>query len=462
MAFYPIARDIQGLNLPGIMQAQQNYRLGEAKLAKYGREAKREEKMTGLRAGAIAGDRSMLDEIASFDPEAAAEIVKYRDTVSESEREKFMRDARIVTQAVEGLGENPSSMQIQGLLSQLSENGISEKSFPFLRDEDIANVASQPERLQRIMPQIAAAVEQMQKRARGMEAEPRETRERKEGDKILTEEYDPISGKWGPLSEAPRSTRAKDTAKWSEPRFDKGVGKWYQENMETGKRDYESVPTGMEITAGGATVRTGVPMQKKTAASLEDKVISATNGLARVRSIKSSFRPEYQTVATRWDALKTAFQEKAAGIPALEWVGKQFGEGDRQLLRDFTVYKRRSIENLNLYIKEITGAQMSIQEAQRLTRGMPNPGKGLLDGDSPTEFYAKLIDVERSLKKATARYVYALKNGLDPLAMNIDEIENVMSRRWGDVYNSLPKDMDEVMRQAEADKRVAEEFGLGL
>ncbi len=198
------ALEIQGLNLPGIMMAQQQYKLGEAQLAKYGREAEKDKLTTGLRAGAVSGDKDMLNTLAAIDPASAKAILEFTESASEQEREKFLRDARIVTQGLRDLGPNPTPVQMQQFMAQLRQGGVSETSFPFMRQDDIANVAAQPERLQRMMPQLAAAVEQMQKRARAYETEPRETRERKVGDQIVTEEYDPTAGKWSEISEGPR------------------------------------------------------------------------------------------------------------------------------------------------------------------------------------------------------------------------------------------------------------------
>lgn len=233
----------------------------------------------------------------------------------------------------------------------------------------------------------------------------------------------------------------------------------------TGKMIGDAPPTGglrakFNAKTGTFEVSTGSDITTKTKGALEEGIVNATDSLVTIKDIKDSFLPEYQTIATRWEAFKTGVQEKVEGIPPLEWVANQFGEGDRQLLRDFTVYKRRAFDNMNTVIQQISGTAVSPAEADRLIRQLPNPGTGFFDGDSPTQFYGKLLDVERSLKRVVARYSYARRNGIDPMAMDLMEIEGIMEERWRDIFKSLPQDQDEVERASETDRRVKEEFGL--
>ena len=174
---------------------------------------------------------------------------------------------------------------------------------------------------------------------------------------------------------------------------------------------YDAAGRPLIQVGGGAGVG---EMQKKTRGDIEKTLFGAQEGLARLSDVEARFRPEYQEIGTRWDAFKASWLEKA---------GVDIAPADQQLLRDFTAYKRDSIDNINRYIKEITGAQMSEAEAGRLTKGMPNPGTGIFDGDSPTEFISKLKATTASLRKASARYVYALRNGLDPQSIPLDRME---------------------------------------
>lgn len=209
----------------------------------------------------------------------------------------------------------------------------------------------------------------------------------------------------------PGAEKAKDPRYSGDLKFDAAVGKHYQTNPKTGKREYTSSPTGMEITTSdGTTIRTGVPrggMQKKTRGNIEGKLLGAREGLARLHSIAERFKPEYQEIPTRlgvaWTGLKARF---GAGDISPE---------DRRSLTDFVKYRRGAISNINLYIKEITGAQMSEAEADRLRLAVPDPGEGIYPKDDPITFKAKMDSAVEDLEKAAVRYEHYLNQGItDP------------------------------------------------
>ncbi len=183
-----------------------------------------------------------------------------------------------------------------------------------------------------------------------------------------------------------------------------------------------SVPysTGMdiEVTEGGTHIRTGVGrtaggMQRRTAGTLEDKILNTVEGIQRLEQIAQNYRPEYQELGTRWKTFTSKWKEKLRGTPIEKWVDLGLEPDDKVLLENYTAFRRDAIDNINRHIKEITGAQMSEKEANRLRKAMPDPGEGLLDGDSPTEFESKWKSANTALRMAQARYVYLLKSGMD-------------------------------------------------
>lgn len=222
--------------------------------------------------------------------------------------------------------------------------------------------------------------------------------------------------------------------------FDTAVGKYYQTNPKTGKREYSSPLTGMEITTpGGVTIRTGVPrggaggMEKKTRGDIEKKLVGAREGLSRLRGIATKFKPEFQEIPTRlgvaWTGLKARF---GAGDISLE---------DRRGLTEFADYRRDAISNINLYIKDITGAQMSATETDRLRLAVPDPGEGIFGGDDPITFQAKLDSAIRDIEKAATRYEHYLAQGItDP---------EEMARR-------MPLDAMPIYVNPETDERIVE------
>ena len=209
---------------------------------------------------------------------------------------------------------------------------------------------------------------------------------------------------------------------YGETKWDGRVGKWYQLNPKTGKREYTSPLTGMEITTPeGLTVRTGVRtgMQKKTTGDIEKKLVGAREGLARLRGIAAKYRPEFQEIPTRlgvaWTGLKSRF-------------GKgRVDSQDRRLLTEFADYRRDAISNINLYIKDITGAQMSATETDRLRLATPDPGEGIFGGDDPITFESKLRSAIQDIEKAAVRYEYYLDKGItDPEEMSRQSPLNTM------------------------------------
>jgi hypothetical protein len=85
---------------------------------------------------------------------------------------------------------------------------------------------------------------------------------------------------------------------------------------------------------------------------------------------------------------------------------------DKKALSDFSNYKKTTVATMNEEIKRLTGAQMSESEAKRLMGGMPNPGTGFFDGDSPTEFEGALKATYKNLSKTKARLMWYRAKGL--------------------------------------------------
>lgn len=148
----------------------------------------------------------------------------------------------------------------------------------------------------------------------------------------------------------------------------------------------------------------GGGMEKKTRGNLEKSLVSAREGLSRLRDIAAKFRPEFQEIPTRigvaWTGLKARF---GSGDVSSE---------DRQALTEFADYRRTALSNINLYIKEITGAQMSIQEADRLRKALPDPGEGIFGGDDPITFKAHLDSVMLDLERSVVRFKHYLAKGI--------------------------------------------------
>ena len=195
----------------------------------------------------------------------------------------------------------------------------------------------------------------------------------------------------------------------------------------------------------------GKPAQNK----VDEGLLDTGMRQQQLTAIQRQFKPEYQQLGTRWNALSLSIKDKV-GLTDLD-------PGQKQFLTEFSQYKRNSIDSLNQYIKSITGAAMTDAEAARILRGLPNPGTGLMDGDSPTEFKAKLDDALKQTRMAEARLVYIRRRGMSLGDVELNQMPSLMNKRGAEVEAAIrqhqPK-MAEADVRAQVRRYLAAEFGL--
>ena len=171
-------------------------------------------------------------------------------------------------------------------------------------------------------------------------------------------------------------------------------------------------PSGMSIESdgkGGFRLVQGVDagkggLERKTIGTIEDKLMATANNLARLDIIREQYKRKFLEWGPRISARILSWKSK---------LGKKLSPEENKFIREISSFNRDSIENINLYIKEITGAQMSNQEAGRIRLAQPDPGEGIFGGDAPEVFEAKLESAYASIKRAQARYTYWLRQGVD-------------------------------------------------
>lgn len=198
---------------------------------------------------------------------------------------------------------------------------------------------------------------------------------------------------------------------------------------------------------------------------VDEGLLESGMRLQRLARIESQFKPEYQMIPTR--VLTEALS-----------IGDKFGVNlspeNKKLLTDFSAYKRNAIDAMNEYIKSITGAAMSAEEARRILKGLPNPGQGLADGDSPTEFKSRLYDAIKATRMAEARLVYIKRNNsfalADPTAMEA-EFSRIPLSRMPSLMNQRASELEKQARERDpkmklpeiralVKRNLAQEFGL--
>ena len=209
-----------------------------------------------------------------------------------------------------------------------------------------------------------------------------------------------------------------------------------------------------EIDARKGTKITNVvnPLQpdKKTAGDLQETLLNAGDRRMRYNQIDATFDPKFLTVPYRTEQAWASLKEKFVELP----------EEQKAELRQFANWKQNAINNLSLTIKELTGSAMGKDEAVRIIAGLPNPGTGLTDGDSPTEFKAKLDQTMKQMRMVEARATYLLKNGLTLDKVPLEKMPSIINERGKEIaakYKldpSKPRDLDLIKKQLSA------EFGI--
>lgn len=199
---------------------------------------------------------------------------------------------------------------------------------------------------------------------------------------------------------------------------------------------------------------------KTTQGKIDDSLMESGGRLMRLDNIAASFQPKFQTFSTqmgsRWAALK-------------ERGGVGLSGAEKKSLTEYSQFKAGSLSNLNLYIKEITGAAMSEVEADRIRQAMPDPGSGLFDGDSPTQFKAKLDDAIRLVKMAESRSVYLKRNGMslanekgEPL-VPLERMPALINKRGKEIELELKQaqpGVDPAALKRAVMRQLGQEFGL--
>ncbi len=178
----------------------------------------------------------------------------------------------------------------------------------------------------------------------------------------------------------------------------------------------------------------GEPGLGRTALNeVDEQIVKGLDQLSRLEGMAQTFQDRYQTMSTRLGMIGTG------------WLAKidpsKVSPDQARELAEFARDRRRSIENLNLTIKDITGAAMSIPEAQRIMEQVPNPGTGVFDGDNFVTYRSKLNDAIDQTRLAVARRSWLKKN-------NAQLLNQLAQRRMEGIENLLPLDrMRDIMNE---------------
>jgi hypothetical protein len=189
---------------------------------------------------------------------------------------------------------------------------------------------------------------------------------------------------------------------------------------------------------------------KETKKNLEQEILVTSDAVVRLNDISRSFRPEYQTIQRQFGQTWNTLKDKVGAL----------NPKDQASLTEFTRYRQNSLQNLNLTIKAITGAAMSDAEAGRIMASLPNAGTNAWDGDSPTQFKAKLDNTIQQTKYALARKQYALKNGRNWETIPLDSIPDIVRQRGKEIAKQYKLDPSKAADLNTIDRQLAAEFGI--
>jgi hypothetical protein len=203
----------------------------------------------------------------------------------------------------------------------------------------------------------------------------------------------------------------------------------------------------------------GEQFQKPANNKIETKIVDSEEGYARLQTIRDQFKREYQTFVG---------QGRGAWLELKDRFG-QLAPDEERYLREFSQFRQSTAQNLNLYIKEITGAQMSEAEAKRLSQGVPVAGNGIFDGDSPTRFQAKMNQTLRDLAFARMRYHYMRSGGWNGTQMSPEDIARALRGnnapialpKMRSIFNSRVKQLQKSgIERSQAIGQAKQEFGI--
>lgn len=186
---------------------------------------------------------------------------------------------------------------------------------------------------------------------------------------------------------------------------------------------------------------------------IDKKLVQGMDSLANLQSISTQFRPEFQQFETRFGMSWKSLKDKVGMLPPQERAG----------LQAYAAYKADAIDAFNTYIKGVTGAAMTESEAKRIQAAFPKAGEGIFDGDSPTEFKAKLDQALFKTKMAQARYMYAKQGGQNWQSIGLEQFSARVYQEGKQLEQGFlkqgmrPKDADQAVRQ-----KMKQRYGIDL
>lgn len=161
---------------------------------------------------------------------------------------------------------------------------------------------------------------------------------------------------------------------------------------------------------------------------LEKSIAGLTTMRAGLSEVAGQFKPEYMKMYPRLGMAFNSWKAKLAG-------GQSLTPEEQTQLANFEKFRSSSFGVLNTRLKELAGTAVTESEMKRILREIPNPGTGVMDGDDPITFKAKMDQTIKMANLGIARMYYMRKNGFGG---DVNEAEKAMP------LDAVPKKMDEI------------------
>lgn len=200
-------------------------------------------------------------------------------------------------------------------------------------------------------------------------------------------------------------------------------------------------------------------LSKEARNEIDKQEVAATDGLQKIRQIRSSFDPSFLKYSTQAEMWGKSLLAKAGSLAPEDQAG----------LYKFATFRRDAAANINAAIKANSGATVTEQELRRNLVELPNAGSGIFDGDDAVTFRAKVDRAEETLALGIARKRYlraqGFKGDIDAAAaqLPIEQMRGLINRRAAAIEADLARSnptLPKAIIDREVDARVRQEFGI--
>lgn len=209
---------------------------------------------------------------------------------------------------------------------------------------------------------------------------------------------------------------------------------------------------------------TETKLDKATLHDVNKEHLAVTNALSGLMETQRQYKPEFLQAGPQLQNAWLSWKAKFTG-------GKGLTPEERGGLQDYAAFRSSAWGNLNKYLKDMSGTAVTESEMQRILRNQPNPGTGLMDGDDPVSFKAKMDAVIKSSRMAAARYNYLRENGFkgDVNAMSqqvpLEQMPQIIDQEGAKILQRMKADNPtvpdaELLPKAQAE--TAKRFGLAI